>query len=256
MMAIGEVGKTTSTQARPLRPSDLGHCLALGLRDFAACPQFGLFFAAFYVIPGLLLVWAWQAWNVGSWAILAGSGFPLIAPFAAVGLYEVSRRREAGLPISWGAVLGALKGRGDEQLPLMGGILFVAFSFWLIIAHTIFGIFLAESGMESDVIGFLGTTAGVAMLAFGGATGAVLAWVLFICTVTSLPMLLDREVDFITAIIASVRHVRRNQGVMLLWAMLVAGAMLAAMLPLFLGLLVVLPVLGHATWHLYRRLEG
>ena len=134
----------------------------------------------------------------------------------------------------------------------MGVIIFVAFGFWLMIAHAIFAIFQADSGTDS--FAFLANGTGLAMLAFGSAIGALLALGFYAVTVVNLPMLVDRDVDFMTAIIASLASVRYNSAVLLGWAVLVAAALFLAMLPAFLGLLVVLPVLGHATWHLYRRL--
>ena len=124
------------------------------------------------------------------------------------------------------------------------------------VAHGIFAIFLAESGIGSESLALLATGAGLMMLLVGGIVGALMALAFDAITVISLPMLVDRNVDFITAIIASLASVRSNKLVLLIWAVVIAGALFVAMLPLFLGLLVVLPVLGHATWHLYRRLTG
>jgi uncharacterized membrane protein len=155
--------------------------------------------------------------------------------------------------VTWGAVLGALRGRGDEQLILMGGIVFVGLSFWIIIAHTIFAVFMAESGLGSESLEVFRTQAGMAMLLVGGAVGALIAYGFYAVTLFSLPMLVDRDVDFITAIVTSIRALRANRLVLRVWAVMIAAALFLAMLPLFLGLLVVLPVLGHATWHLYRR---
>ncbi|OZA92715.1 MAG: hypothetical protein B7X57_07315, partial [Erythrobacter sp. 34-65-8] len=161
--------------ARDLTIADLRAALAGGWRDFLAAPLFGLFFAGIYVGSGLFLTYALFAWGEATWLIPAAAGFPLVAPFIAVGLYEVSRRREAGLLLRWGAVLGALRGRGDEQILSMGVIVFVAFGFWLMVAHGIFAIFLAESGLGSESLALFGTPAGIAMLAVGSVLGGLMA---------------------------------------------------------------------------------
>ncbi|MCC6925429.1 MAG: DUF2189 domain-containing protein [Novosphingobium sp.] len=212
-----------------------------------------MFFASIYIAGGLVLAWLLATYGNSMWLIPVASGFPLIAPFTAVGLYEVSRRREAGLPLGWGAVLGALRGRGDDQLLMIGGFVFVGFTFWMILAHGIFAIFMSESGMGSQSLSLLQSPAGLGMLAVGTVTGAMMAFLFYAVTVISLPLLVDRDIDFLTAIIRSLRAVQLNQLVMTTWAAIIALTLFAAMVPAFLGLLVVLPVLGHATWHLYRR---
>jgi uncharacterized membrane protein len=232
---------------------DLARALAAGWRDFLAMPQFGMFFGGVYVIAGLAMGWAAITGGEPTWLIPAMAGFPLVAPFVAVGLYEASRRREAGEPLSWRAVLGALKGHDDDQILSMGVIVFVAFSFWMIVAHAIFAIFMAESGMGGESIEAFLTPAGLMMLAVGSAVGAVMAFAFYAMTVISLPMLVERKVDFLTAIIASFKVVRGNFAVMLGWAAIIAVLLFVAMIPAFVGLMVALPVLGHATWHLYRR---
>lgn len=253
-MTTGQLARVAPVQvARDLTMGDLGKALAAGWSDFKAYPAYGLFFATIYVAAGLFLYLALFRWGQVAWLIPASAGFPLLAPFIAVGLYEVSRRREAGLPMTWGAVLGALRGHGDEQIISMGVIVFVAFGFWLMVAHGIFAIFLAESGIGTESMALFATNSGLAMLVVGGAVGALMALAFYAITVCSLPMLVDREVDFLTAIIVSLAAVRSNTLVMIGWAALIAVALFLAMLPLFLGLLVVLPLLAHATWHLYRR---
>lgn len=242
-----------ATVAGDLKVNDLRTALAAGWRDFAAYPAFGLFFAAIYVVGGIALYIALFIRGEIMWLVPAAAGFPLLAPFAAVGLYEVSRRREAGLPITWRSVLGALRGRGDEQILSMGVIVFVAFEFWLMLAHGIFAIFMAESGIGTQGLELFLTGPGIAMLLVGTAVGALVALAFYSITVVSLPLLVDREIDFITAIIVSLASVRSNTFVLLTWAVLISVSLFIAMLPFFLGLLIVLPVLGHATWHLYRR---
>ncbi len=239
--------------ADDLTLADLAAALAAGWRDFLAFPLFGLFFAAFYVAGGAAAYYGLFLKGEMGWYYPVAAGFPLLAPFTAVGLYEVSRRREAGLAMDWGAILGALRGRGDDQLLLMGGFIFVAFGFWITIAHAIFAIFTADLGAGSESLAIFFTPEGLPLLLVGSAVGAVLALVLFMVTVFSLPMLVDRDVDVITAIIVSVGSFSVNRPVLLVWAALIAFLLLVAMLPMFLGLFVILPLLGHATWHLYRR---
>lgn len=247
----------TLHKAVALSAADVRAAIVSGWRDFTAAPQFGLFFAGIYVAGGLLMVYGFSNISQSWWLIPVIAGFPLFAPFSAVGLYEVSRRRETGEQLRWGAVLGALKGRGDEQLILMGGIIFVAFSFWMILAHGIFAIFMGESSIVSALgDGHSGRADALdlaLMLGVGSLVGGLFAMALFAITVVSLPMLVDQDVDFITAIITSLGVFGRNKPVMTGWAFIIAASLIVAMVPLFAGLLIVLPVLGHATWHMYRR---
>ena len=244
---VGEI-----SVAEDLTFSDLRDALAAGWSDYRAFPMGGLFFGLIFVLGGIGLSYFLLVSGEMVWAIPATAGFPLLAPFAAAGLYEISRRRMEGLPLTWKPVLGAIRA-GDGQVAFMGMLAFVLFSFWVILAHTIFGMFMNEATMSGDILGTLLSLHGLAMLAIGTIAGAVVAWTLYMTTVISLPMLLDKEVDFITAMIVSMRVVRVNRAVMSLWACVIAVALVAAMLPAFLGLLLVLPVFGHATFHLYRR---
>ena len=235
---------------------DLLRALESGWRDFCACPAYGLFFASIFALAGLVTSYLALSLGETAWVIIAAAGFPLLAPFTAVGLYEVSRRRETGEPLGWGAVLGAVRGRGDEQILAMGVILFVAFGFWIIVAHAVFAIFVGDAGLGSDPLALLESLTGLAMLAVGSLIGGIMVFAFFTATVFSLPMLLDREVDILTAIIASLRAFSANRLVLAIWALMIMGGLLLAMIPLFLGLLIAIPVFGHATWHLYRRAFG
>lgn len=239
--------------AQDLSLGDLRTALGAGWRDFLAEPIYGLFFAAIFAVSGIVLTYVFYAHGEFSLLIPAAAGFPILAPFTAVGLYEVSRRKEERSALRWRHVLGAVKGRGDEQILAMGVIIFVAFGFWVIVAHAISAIFLAEAGPGSESLAFLLTSNGIGMLAVGSAFGGVMALAFYAMTVISLPMLVDRDVDLITATITSFKVFRANLPIMLLWATIIAAALFAAIATIFLGLLIVLPVLGHATWHLYRR---
>lgn len=257
-MAMGSTA-SFGGEVAGLGMADVWAALRAGWDDFRANPLFGLFFAGVYVLAGVLIAQALMDRGSFTWLMIAAAGFPLIAPFTAVGLYEVSRRREAGLPMSWPAVLGAVKGRGDDQLILMGAFLFVLFGFWIVLARGVLAIVLADAGMAGvgeDPLAFLATPQGLLMLAIGGVLGGLMALAVFAITVVSLPMLVDREVDVITAIITSIQTVRQNPGVMLAWAAIIVVVLVLGMIPMFLGLFVALPVLGHATWHLYRRAVG
>lgn len=239
----------------PLRLADLRFVLRQGWRDFLRAPQFGLFFSAVYVAGGWLIVYALTATGQIWWTLPAAAGFPILGPFLACGLYEVSRRLETNAPLNWGAVLGVVVRQKDRQIPSMAAVIVVFFLFWNFLAHMIFALFMGlqvMTNISSSLAVFL-TPNGMMMLAVGTAVGAAFAGVLFSITVVSLPLLLDREVDFVTAMITSFGTVRANPGVMLVWGLLIAALLFAGMALWFLGLFVVLPVLGHASWHLYRR---
>jgi uncharacterized membrane protein len=233
--------------------ADLSDSLMAGIRDFRRAPQFGLFFSAVYVIGGFVMLWV-GAGHV-SWTLATSLGFPLVAPFAAAGLYEVSRRMESKEPLAWRGVLGIVWNERTRQLPWLGAIIVIYFLFWTFLAHMIFALFMGLSTMTnvSQSLDVFFTASGLAMIAVELIVGAVLAFVLFSLTVISLPLVLDREVDFVTAMLTSMKVVRGNLVVMAAWATLIAALSLLALLPWFLGLMVVLPVLGHATWHLYRK---
>ena len=227
--------------------------LRAGARDFAAAPVFGVFFSAFYVAVGLGLTLIGAGTFV--WTLVLALGFPLVAPFAAVGLYEVSRRLEAGEPLDWGGILGVVAREKDRQIPWIGVILVLVFLFWSFFAHMLFALFMGLSTLTNISSSWeaLLTPTGLTMIALQLAVGAAVAFLVFSLTVVSLPLLLEREVDFVSAMLLSMRTVARNLPVLLVWAGIIAALLFLGMIPYFLGLFVVLPILGHATWHLYRR---
>jgi uncharacterized membrane protein len=235
--------------------SDLRASLALGWQDFRRAPLYGLVFAGVYVLCGWLIFWAMTTTGQVWWTLPAGAGFPILGPFIACGFYEISRRLEAGEALRAGEIFGVIFRQKDRQIPSMAVVIVVFFLFWNFLAHMIFALFLGQATMtnvSSSVAVFM-TPEGLTMLAVGTLVGAVFATVLFSLTVVSLPMLLDREVDFMTAMLTSFALVQANPRVMLGWGALIAVCLFLGMLPGFLGLFLVLPLFGHASWHLYRR---
>lgn len=255
----------TDIQSLPAEPSripepvsiglaDLRLALALGWRDFRRAPLYGLIFSAVYVLGGMLLFAIATAAAAEYWFIPIAVGFPILAPFAATGLYEISRRLETGEALTAGEVFSAVWAQKDRQVPSMAMFVMLVFMFWVFVAHTTFALFFGLQPVGLSAREMLLSPSGLSMLGFGTLVGGAIAAGFYALTVVSLPLLLDREVDFISAMIASLRCVLANPGPMAAWAALIAGGLFVAMLPGFLGLFVALPVFGHASWHLYRRL--
>lgn len=234
---------------------DVRASLADGWRDFRTAPMFGLFFSAFYVAGGMLMYLQLSAVAQNWWIVPIAVGFPLLGPFAAVGLYEVSRRLETGAALNWADIIGVIVNEKDRQIPYMAVVAFMILTLWLFLAHVIFALFFglkAMTNINASLDIFLSLD-GVLMMSTGGVVGAALAFVLFATTVIGMPLLLDREIDIVSAMIHSISTVRVNPGPMLAWGAIVGVTLILAMAPFFLGLFIALPVLGHATWRLYRR---
>ena len=241
---------------RTLKRDDLVHVLGQGWRDFKNAPLFGLFFGAIYACGGwliLALVFRFKAPYIG-YPLLAG--FALIAPFVAAGTYEVSRCLERGDALTWAAVLGSVWGRGGKELGWMAVVTVFTLIIWVDFAIFLFLMFfgLDIPSFQDLLIVLLSTQHGLIFVLVGNVVGAVIATFVFSITVVSFPMLADRDIDFITAMITSVRCVQTNPAQLIAWAVLIGLMLLFSILSGLIGLFVILPVLGHASWHLYRRL--
>lgn len=248
--------RVTLPETQRLSVSDIADALGAGWRDFLSAPLYGLFFGGVFTAGGLLAVLL-LSWYGAPWMIIPiAIGFPLIGPFAAAGLYEVSRRLESGAPLSWRAVLLTVFAQRERQLGWMAFVVLFVFWVWVYQVRLLLALFMGfrtPSTLGGFVEAVTTTPEGMAFLAVGTTVGAVLALILFSITVLAMPLLLDTERDFVTAMIISVKGVLANPLIMLGWGLVVTVLAVLAMLPAFLGLLVIFPLLGHATWHLYRR---
>ncbi len=243
-------------QVNKISASDISASLKAGFADFLTRPVMSGFFGLFYAMFGILFVWC-LIWLGAIWMVIpAAIGFPLIAPFAAAGLYEMSRRMQKGESFGWSDILTVMIDQRNREMGWMAFVTLFVFWVWFYQFRTVLVIVLQDSSF-SDLDGFLNTVffapEGWIFLAIGTCVGAFLSAVLFSVTVVAMPILLDREVDFITAMITSLRVVRENPKVMLAWAAIITVTMVLSMIPAFLGLIFTLPILGHTTWHLYQR---
>ncbi len=233
--------------------ADLRDALTKGWADFQAMPTFPLFLAILYPIIGLILFSVVFKSNLLQLVFPLTAGFSLIGPFAAVGLYELSRLREQGLG---GEAMKLHRAPSLHAILTLGIVLMVIFFIWLgtaqVIYHLIFG-----SAVPVSIADFahqvFATPAGWTLIIVGCGVGFLFALVVLTISVVSFPMLLDKDVDAATAVLTSVRSVLANPMTMTTWGLIVAGGLVLGSLPCLVGLAIVLPVLGHSTWHLYRK---
>jgi len=249
-----------SNRARPIVRTiglrDIKNALAEGIADFSAMPSHAVFLCLIYPIVGVLLARLTLGYEVLPLLFPLAAGFTLLGPFAAIGLYELSRRREQGLDASWQDAFDVLRSPSRGAIAALGLLLLTIFVIWIAVAQA---IYVAYFGYEpaASIPDFLDqvftTPAGRMLMIVGNLVGFLFALGVLTISVISFPLLLDRDVGAVEAVLTSVRVVARNPLMMAIWGLIVAALLLIGSLPLFFGLAVVVPVLGHATWHLYRK---
>ncbi|MGH6761080.1 MAG: DUF2189 domain-containing protein [Phyllobacterium sp.] len=243
-------------KVRRIGVSDLLAALREGLDDFWEKPSHYVFLCLIYPIAGVVLA----RWTSGANALPLlyplMSGFALLGPLAAIGLYEISRRRELGLDTSWRHALEVVHSPAIPSIVAVGIMLFAIFIAWLVTAQSLyesaFGFAVPET-ISAFVNQILTTAEGRSLIIWGNAIGFLFALAVLCTTVVAFPLMLDRDSGALVAICTSIMAVGRNPLVMALWGLIVAALLLVGFLTLFAGLAVILPVLGHATWHLYRK---
>jgi uncharacterized membrane protein len=260
---LGSIGRAVRGTEADLEPrvrrietEDLTEALRRGLEDFMACRTDVVFICIVYPLAGIVLAWFFFDYRMLPLLFPATSGFALVGPVAAIGLYEMSRRRERGEPHGWMDALGVLSSPSFGAILLLGLALFVVFALWMVTAWGIWSVTLGPEPVES--VGefarqVLFTGPGWAMTIIGCAVGFLFAVIVLAVSIVSFPLLLDRNVGLRVAVTTSTRVAAENPRTVLTWGAIVAGGLVLGSLPLFLGLIFVMPVLGHATWHLYRR---
>lgn len=256
--SLQQIGGDTpgALRLRTLTGGDLRYALRKGVEDFTAARADVLFLVALYPVIGLVLAGIGLNLNLLPLLFPLVAGFALLGPLAAVGLYEISRLREAGAPAHWGAALGVVGAPGFGAVVVLGLYLLGIFIAWMVAANWIYALTLGPAPPDTAA-GFVAevftTPAGWAMIAIGLAVGFCFAALVLAISLVSFPLILDRHVGVPVAVATSVAVARKNPVIAAAWGLIVAAGLVLGSIPFLIGLVIVLPILGHATWHLYRR---
>ncbi|WDR07326.1 DUF2189 domain-containing protein [Devosia rhodophyticola] len=254
------VAGATETLAHPtirkITIADLTESLRAGLADFWEKPSHLVLLSIIYPVVGIVLA----IWMSGyyTWPLLYPllGGFALVGPFAAIGLYEISRRREAGLDTSWRHAFDVFRSPAIASIGAVAILIFAVFTLWLTAAQSLYeALFSAAPPMTLDTLlaQILTTPQGWTLIIVGNLIGLGFAIFTLCTTVVAFPLLIDRDVGALVAVQTSFRAVLKNPVPMAVWGLMVTAGIILGSLPLFVGLAVVIPIFGHATWHLYRK---
>src|SRR6478735_1498435 len=248
-------GDAATYPIRKIELSDLVEALRLGWEDFKAMPSHAVVVCVIYPVLGIALFRMVIGYSVLPLLFPLAAGFALLGPFAAIGLYELSRRRERGEEVDISKALQVLRAPAFGAMVELGVLLLILFGVWIGVANaiyvTIFGHAPAAS-IPDFATRVLTTPEGWSLIIVGCGVGFLFAVVALCVSVVSFPLMLERHAGVGDAIATSLRAVARNPAPMAAWGLIVAVLLVAGSLPFFLGLAVVIPLLGHATWHLYR----
>jgi uncharacterized membrane protein len=256
LAASAHGGDLAAPRIRHIGIADIRDALRRGIDDFAAMPSYAIMLCLIYPLAGLILARLIFGYAVLPLLYPLAAGFALIGPVASVGFEELSRRRELGQDVTWTHAFDVFRSRRLGDIALMALALLVIFIAWLVAAQTIYWAIFGStvpqtaSGFVRDV---LTTTPGWMLIVIGNGVGFLFALTVLMISVVAFPLLLDREVSAVVAAETSVRTVLANPVPMALWGLTVAALLVLGTVPLFFGLALVVPILGHATWHLYRK---
>lgn len=244
----------TRFELRKITISDIIESCAAGVRDFAAAPKYGLFLAGLFVLAGWLILALLMYFKILYLAYPLAMGFALISPFAAVGFYAVSNRLEQNKPLSFANVFADIRDAMKRDLRWMALVTGFALVIWMDIAAFLFFGLMGFQGFGPDFLEKLFTTpTGLFFLLLGNTSGAFIALFVFSISVISFPLLYAHDIDFVTAMTTSARLVAENPVAMIFWCALIGLLTMLSIASVFVGLFLVLPLVGHATWHLYRK---
>ena len=237
--------------------SDVWDALGRGFDDFRAKPSHYVFLGLIYPICGIVLVTWSSGANMLPLIFPLVAGFALLGPFFAIGLYEISRRRELGMDTSWRHALDVRHSPALPSILAVGAMLMVLFVAWLVFAQMLYtNLFGAEppQSLALFIASIFSSENGLLLMLAGNAIGFCFALVVLATTVIAFPMMLDRDVGAVAAIETSLRATLVNPVPIACWGLIVSALLIVGTIPIFVGLAVIMPILGHATWHLYRRI--